>query len=236
MWSAPAMPALSSQRELVMHALLYLLLITALSIPTPTLVLRSGHRIDVDGSVSIDQGRVIFRSGGALYSVPEAEVDVVATRAAANVKVVKPETTMRLKVSEEERKRLLKELEENHSGTPTTATLPPYVPTEPPTPREQASSDEWTWRRDAQAYEESIRRACEERDLLTTKAEALRAHIAGLLSLGHRPNEFTYDSTELAYTLEQIPRAELEVERAQRAFALFKENARKLGIPPGWLR
>lgn len=216
-----------------MNALL-ILLITALSIPTPTLVFRSGHRLDVDGSVTVEQGRVIFRSGGALYSVPEAEVDLAATRAVVSVPIVKAQTTMRLKMSEAERTRLFKELEQNHSGTPTTAKLPTY-----PTVSERellASPEEWSWRREAQAYEESIRRAREELDLLRTRAEQLRAHIAGLLALGYKPRQFTYDSTQLEATLAQIPRAELDVERAERAYAQFKENARRQGILPGWLR
>jgi len=219
-----------------MNALAHLLLITALSIPTSTLVFRSGDRVDVDGSVQVDQGRVVFRSGGALYSVPEGEIDLAATRMAGlAASVVKAEATGRLKVSEAERTRLLKELEQNHSGKPSTATLPP-VPVESPAAREQASTDEWSWRRDAQAHEESIRRAREDVDLLTTRAEHLKTHISGLIALGYRPSQFTYDATQLQYTLESIPRAELEVARAERAFALFKENARKLGIPPGWLR
>jgi hypothetical protein len=216
-----------------MNALL-ILFVTALSIPTPTLVFRSGHRLDVDGSVRVEQGRVIFRSGGALYSVPEAEVDLAATRAVVSVPIVKAQTTMRLKMSEAERTRLFKELEQNHSGTPTTAKLPTF-PTV--SEREQlASPEEWSWRREAQAYEESIRRAREELDLLRTRAEQLRAHIAGLLSLGYKPRQFTYDSTQLEATLAQIPRAELDVERAARAYAQFKENARRQGILPGWLR
>lgn len=217
-----------------MNALLHLLLLTALTIQTPALILRSGERIDVDGSVRVEQGKVIFRSGGALYSVPEDEVDVVATRAAAAVTVVKADATMRLKVSEAERIRLLKELEQNHAGTPGTATLPPLPPAPPESPR--ASADEWAWRRDAQMYEESIRRAREELELLKTKAAQLRGHIAGLLSLGYKPSQFTYDSTQLQYTLEQIPRAELELARAERAYAQFKENARRQDVPPGWLR
>jgi len=215
-----------------MQALFALLLLTALTIPTPTLVFRGGERIDVDGSVKVDNGQVIFRSGGALYSVPEADVDLAATRAAGMTPVIKAETTLRLKVSEAERDRLLRELEQNHSGTPTTAKLPVFAAEEPLPP----PGDEWTWRRDAQAYEESIRRAREELDLLTAKAAALRSHIAGLLSLGYKPQQFTYDSTQLQYTLDQIPRAELEVGRAERAYAQFRENARRLGVLPGWLR
>jgi hypothetical protein len=212
-----------------------LLLATALTIPTPALLLRDGNRIDVDGNVRVEEGRVIFRSGGALYSIPEAEVDLTATRAAAAVPVVKAETTQRLKVSEAERNRLLRELEENHAGTPTTAELPPLPPYVPE--REQLGSpEEWSWRRDAQAYEESIRRAREDLDLLRSKAEQLRAHISGLISLGYKTRQFTYDSTQLQYTLEQIPRAELELQRAERAYAQFRENARRQGILPGWLR
>ena len=215
-------------------ALLHLLLLTALTIQTPTLVLRDGARLDVDGSVRVEQGKVIFRSAGSLYSIPEGDVDLTATRAAAAAPVVKAGKTMRLKVSEEERDRLLRELEKNHSGTPSTATLPPLPPPQPdaaPSPAE-----EWRWRRDAQMYEEAIRRAREDLDLLKTKAEQLRSHIAGLLSLGYKPNQFTYDSTQLQYAIEQIPRAELEVARAERAYAQFKENARMMDIPPGWLR
>ncbi|HEY6139493.1 MAG TPA: hypothetical protein VI670_17160 [Thermoanaerobaculia bacterium] len=217
-----------------MMALLHLLLLTALTIQTPTLVLRDGARLDVDGSVRVEQGKVIFRSAGSLYSIPEGDVDLTATRAAAAAPVVKAGKTMRLKVSEEERDRLLRELEKNHSGTPSTATLPPLPPPQPdaaPSPAE-----EWRWRRDAQMYEEAIRRAREDLDLLKTKAEQLRSHIAGLLSLGYKPNQFTYDSTQLQYAIEQIPRAELEVARAERAYAQFKENARMMDIPPGWLR
>jgi hypothetical protein len=218
-----------------MNALLLLLLATALTFPTPALLLRDGNRIEVDGNVRVEDGRVIFRSGGALYSIPENEVDLTATRAAAAVPVVKAETTQRLKVSEAERNRLLRELEENHAGTPTTAKLPPLPPYVPE--REQLGSpEEWSWRRDAQAYEEAIRRAREDLDLLRSKAEQLRAHISGLISLGYKARQFTYDSTQLQYTLEQIPRAELELQRAERAYAQFRENARRQGILPGWLR
>jgi len=37
-------------------------------------------------------------------------------------------------------------------------------------------------------------------------------------------------------TLDQIPAAELEVTRAERANAQFRDDARKQGILPGWLR
>src|ERR1043165_1897124 len=103
-----------------MMALLHLLLLTALTIQTPALILRDGVRIDVDGNVRVEQGKVVFRSAGSLYSIPEGDGDGGAPRAAAAAPVSKPDATMRLKVTEAERDRLLRELEQNHSGTPTT--------------------------------------------------------------------------------------------------------------------
>jgi hypothetical protein len=142
----------------------------------------------------------------------------------------------KLRVSPEEKARLLKELEENHSGT---SGLPAAINVWPePTPEErgQASADEWSWKRQARGYEEAIRQAHENLNLLRDKAAALRAHIGGLLGLGYKPAQFSYDTTVLAYTEEAIPNAELEVQRAERAYDQFRDEARKLGVPPGWLR
>jgi hypothetical protein len=219
-----------------MNAIASLLLLIALSIPTNTLVLRTGQRIDVDGSVRQENGRVLFRSGGALYSIPADEVDLEATRAAGIPSTIQPESRGKLKVSAEEKERLLRELEQNHSGVPAPASQLeiPAAPTR--AEREQVTEDEWSWRRQARAYEEGVRRAQEEADLLSEKAAALKAHIAGLLALGYKPNQFSYDTTQLAYTLEQIPRAELEVQRTQRAYDQFRDEARRRGVTPGWIR
>jgi hypothetical protein len=221
-----------------MNAMPHLLLITALSIPTSTLVLRSGVRIDVGGSVRQEEGRIYFRSSGTLYSVPSDEVDLAATRAAGSTVTVSEARVGKLKVSGEERERLLRELEQNHSGKPAPnypsalAVLPAPATTERP----QTTEDEWSWRRQTRSYEEGIRRAQENRDLLVDRAAQLRNHIASLLSLGYRPSQFSYDTTVLAYTIEQIPAAELEIERAQRAYTQFRDDARRQGVPPGWLR
>lgn len=212
-----------------MNALVTLLLVTPL-------VLRSGARIDMDGPMKQEEGRVIFRAGGVLYSMPASEIDLDATRIAAeNVTVVKPDVPGRLKVTPEERDRLLRELAKNHAGgKPGTEQLKPAPP---PPPREpENTEDEWAWRRSARAYEESVRRAKEELQLLTDRAEQLRAQIRSLVSLGYRPSQFTYQTSELQLTIDSIPRAQLEVERSQRALETFREDARKLGIMPGWLR
>ena len=219
-----------------MNAAASILLITALSIPTNTLVLRSGEHIAVDGNVRVDAGRVLFRSGGALYSIPSSEVDVEATREAGNPIPIPAESRGKLRVSAEEKEKLLRDLEQNHSGTAAPSNALDVRPAASPAERVQMSEDEWSWRRTARSYEEAVHRAQEELDLLNDRAAQLRAHITGLLALGYKPNQFSYDTTQLAYTLDQIPRAQLEVQRAQRAYDQFRDDARRQAVTPGWIR
>lgn len=220
-----------------MNALASLLLITALSIPTTTLVLRDGHRIEVDGPIREEHGRVLFVTHGSFYSIALDEVDLTATRAAvAPPVIVNAGEPARLKVSPEERDRLLRELEQNHTGKPGPPPIlqPPASPTEGE--KQQAVEDEWAWRAKARSFDERLRQSEENRDLLIHRAEQLKAQISGFLSLGFRPAQFTYQSTELEYTLAQLPAADLEVQRAERARDQFRDDARRLGILPGWLR
>ncbi|MEO6487276.1 MAG: hypothetical protein ABIO78_04935 [Thermoanaerobaculia bacterium] len=81
-----------------------------------------------------------------------------------------------------------------------------------------------------------MRRAKEQLQLLLERARQLEFEISGLLSLGYRPRDFTYQTTELARTREQIPDAELAVTQAQRVYDQFRDDARRQGILPGWLR
>jgi len=200
-----------------------------------TLVLRSGQHLDLDGPWREENGRVLFRANGTLFSIPKSDVDLDTTRAlAAPPLVATPPGTIKLKASEEERKRLIAELEQNHSGTPgprgVVAGVTTVEESVPPNP------DEWEWRNRARGYEERIRQARESRDLLLTRADQLRSHISSLFSLGYHPSQFTYDTSQLQYTLEAIPSAELEITRAERAYAQFREDARRMAIAPGWLR
>ena len=108
-----------------MLALAILLFATATSLPQPilttTLILRDGTRFEVVGPIREEQGRIIFRSG-TLYSIPVREVDMEATRAAVTKAVlVTVDQDPKLKVSAAERDRLLRELEQNHSGGPVQA-------------------------------------------------------------------------------------------------------------------
>ena len=219
-----------------MNMLGTLLLLTALTIPTPTLILRNGAHISVDGSVRQEEGRVVFRSSGILYSLPATEVDFEATRTAGiNVTLVRgDDDRMKLKVSREERDRLLRELEQNHNGTPAS---PEGLRVPPPSPDMVAnSSDEWTWRRNTRAHEEAVRRAKEELQMLYDRIDGLKQRIRSLAAQGFKPNQFTYETSELQLTYDSIPRAQLEVERAQRELDQFRDDARRLGIMPGWLR
>jgi hypothetical protein len=220
-----------------MTSLATLLLATALSIPTPTLILRSGAKIDVDGAIRQEEGRVVFRSYGVLYSLPAAEVDFDATRTAGlNVTTVRggAEDRMKLKVSRAERDRLLRDLEQNHNGTPED---PKGLQAPPPSPESIPNTEqEWTWRRNARTYEDAVRRAKEEQQLLYDRIETLKQQIRTFSALGYKPGQFTYQTSELQLAYDSIPRAQLEVERAQRELDRFRDDARRLDIMPGWLR
>src|SRR3954470_3644836 len=151
-----------------MHALAILLLVTSVStaqpLPSTALVLRNGTRFEVDGPIREEQGRVIFRTSGSLYSIPLDDVDLEATRAAVTkTVVVTSDADRKLKVSPAERDRLLRELEQNHSGKPAEELKIDKIAE----PRESPErGDEWTWRNAARTYEEALRRAKEDRDLL----------------------------------------------------------------------
>lgn len=202
---------------------------------TSTLVLHTGERILTEGAVTEVKGVVMFRSGGVLYSLPAVEIARIDKGDGAE-KEKKP--VRKLAVSEEHRKRLIEELEKNHSGKP--APRQETLEKMPPAPsREEVAEqnrEEREWRRDARAYEEAVLRAREELQLLQNRVEELRGKIYSLAAQGYKPHQFTYDTAQLIRTQERIPAAELEIARAERAYLQFREDARKEGVPPGWLR
>ena len=195
-----------------------------------TLVLSSGDRIPVDDAVREENGKVIFRNGGRLFSVAVADV----LRVEENDETPKEQPKRRLRVSEEKLRQLIADLEKNRGGA---GAPPPPPPTAKPLPKEQpAPQEEALWRSRARAYEENVRRAQEELTLLESRAEELQAEISSLFALGYTPSDFTYQTTQLARTRERLPYAKLEVTRAQRAWDQFREEARRAGVMPGWLR
>lgn len=212
-----------------MNALVLLLALTSV------LVLRSGDRIAVEGAVREENGVVTFRSGGVVYSMPSTEVERIEKQDARDGDGKK---VRRLAVTPEERKRLIAELEKNHGGTPPPKQATLEKAPDPPSRHEQERErrEEAQWRREARAHEEAVTRAREELALLEERAQELQSQIHSFVSLGYKPNQFTYQTTRLARTLEQIPYARLELERAQRAYDQFREDARRAGVMPGWLR
>src|SRR5688572_23037018 len=215
-----------------MNALLLLLVLNS------TLVLYSGDRISVEGKPVEKDGVLTFRSAGKLYSLPASEVERIEEPGSVIEVVAEAKKTpppRRRPVSEEERKRLLAELEKNHSGT---GSLPPPVLPPEPTREEkrELKREESSWRREARYHEEAVRRAKEEVELLENRAIDLQSKIQFLVAQGFKPHQFTYDTTQLHQTLEQLPRARLEVTRAIRAQDQFREDARREGVLPGWLR
>jgi hypothetical protein len=194
-----------------------------------TLILQSGDRIAIEGRVREENGALIFRSGGLLYSVPVGEVARVE-ESEHTTPAEKPKT--RLRVSEERLRELIAELEKNHAGT-----APPPPPTVKPVPAAKPEEqDEATWRVQARSHEENVRRAREDASLLRDRVEQLENEIRTLLTLGFKPRDFTYQMSQLTRTRELIPQADLEVARAERAFESFREEARRAGVLPGWLR
>jgi hypothetical protein len=231
--------------------MLMLLLLAALVLPADVevLILRSGEQIALDAPPVEKDRKLIFRSGGRLFSLSLAEIDAEATRrrhqegSVAHPPAEQP--VNRLIVSTEERDRLLARLEESR-GSPAPHQQPaPAAP--PPLPRpetleerreRQASErlEERWWREQATRYREAVTRAEEELRLITTRAERLESHILGLLSVGHHPDQFGLQVFQLELARSQIEPARLEVERARRALQRFHETARREGILPGWLR
>jgi hypothetical protein len=214
------------------------------------LVLRTGDRIDVAGDVKFEGQNAVFRTAdGALYSLPVSEIATVSADGAAAP--AKPraaeskaadadaEARRKLKLSAEQRQKLLDELARNRGGQPPVRQAmlddPPPPPAKKPSEAEQ-TADEWRWRREARDHDERVLRSKENLALLHDRVEQLRSEIYNLMSLGYKPSQFSYQTTQLQYALDSIPDAELEVRRAERARDQFREDARRQGILPGWLR
>jgi hypothetical protein len=228
------------QNRLVHASPLLLLVLAMLPQDTDRLVLRSGDFLPVSGPVQVIEGRAIFRApSGSSFSVDVAEIDVEAT-IEARQRIARPVAApRRLAVSAEEKQRLLREIEKNHAGKP----APPEqfssgVDHEVSVTRSPAerSEDEWYWRDRARGHQETLRRAQEDLELLIARRKKLESEILGLRSLGYEARQFSYQIVQLQVTRDLIPNAELEVQRAERAWFQFQDDARRRNILPGWLR
>lgn len=236
--------AIGSFFRSTMGALLQVLLaVSLLSQPVDRLILRTGEQIPIRGDITVSGGVVLFESeGGTLYSIPTHEIDFEATDQLARLEqsgsLAPPPRSLR--VSEEEKQRLLREISENHRGVPTPSQDWESAKPEPARTRAEdtpkQSQDEWHWKNLARQHEESLRAADEELTLLVKTESDLERQVLGFLSLGYQPNQFSYQVLRLQTTRDSMDRARLEVERARRRLDQFRDDARRQGILPGWLR
>ena len=219
----------------------------ALLLLAATLVLRSGDRLPLDAPAKQANGKVTFRSGGTLYSLPAEEVarieeDTKSTTGNTKWRTGNPacpdrqdclsstQPAVRLKVSDEERKRLIEKLEKNHSGTapePIAA-----LPDEPKTSSAAKADAANAYRERERTYEAAIETAKQNLAAAEEQAAALERKIISLIGMGYDPDSFTYDSMQLERARAAIPRARAEIERAEKTFVEFKEAARKSGLRP----
>ena len=105
---------------------LFLALAALATATPPALVLRSGVTIPVSGRVTEVGDTVVFRSNGTLYSIRSSEVDVELTNRLAeeSLRPRKEESNVAsLKVSAEERDRLLRELQKSRAAAPSLASI-----------------------------------------------------------------------------------------------------------------
>jgi hypothetical protein len=204
---------------------------TALLLAT-TLILRSGDRLPVDGAVKQANGKVTFRSAGTLYSLPAEEVarieeDTPAPEAPKETaKPAQAAPVARLRVSEDEKKRLIDALEKNHSGK--TPAPPSAVPDQPKdAPAAEKKVDEEELRAQSRAYEDAVTAAKENLAALEQEEEAIERKIMSLIAMGYGPESFTYDSLQLERIRAAIPHARDGIARAEKAWADFRANNRR---------
>ena len=234
-----------------------LLLATTLVAHPSALILKSGDRIDVTGDLRVNGQSVVFTSNGRLFSLPLSEIDVDATNYSSTAPIVvtpasrpsEPPAGPRMRYSKEERDRILRELENRKmdpkelaeakrisaaraSSTPLMSTVDVSAPVD----REAQKREERDWRQQSHFYEEQVRQRREDLELLKSRIQRLEDEVLSLLSLGYKPEQFSYQVLQLQRNREQLDAAELEVRRAERALDQFLEDARREGVPPGVLR
>ena len=201
------------------------------------------------------EGTVIERSerlillktrAGVVYSIPResirSESDGAETATSRKTSVARPQRAGRLpekkiRVDEEEKKRLLAELEKNHSGK-----VPPKQSWETAKPVAAAEtvevterSDETYWREEARKRTEGVRRAREHYELLTRREQEIEDQVRMLLGRVHN-DHLGHHMIALADTRTMREQARLDIDRAQRDLDALHDDARREGILPGWLR
>ena len=210
------------------------------------LVLKSGHKMPIDGPVRVEKGAAVFRhASGVLYSLPLSEIDVAATEEANGLTATAPaepkateesKEKLRLAVTPEQKEKLLRDLEKSR-GTP--------VPQRPLPSAESLVSDEIDvrerddeeyWRSESRRLEENLRRRRDDIELQKRRLQRLEDEIRMLVGSGTPTDQFAGNIMQLEDARAALDQAYLDLERAERELGDFRDRARQLGILPGWLR
>lgn len=212
------------------------------------LLLDGGTRIEGE-IVERANGRVIVRTTtGVLYSVPESSIrsefesrpPSATTTTKAAVRVVPPRRLpeSKIKVSDEEKNRLLAELSKNHSGKEAPKQSWEIPKPEPAEAEIEVTerSDESYWREESRKRDEAVRRATEQYELLTRREREIEDTVRMMLASGVNPDHMGYQMMALADTRTMRAQARLAIESAKRHRDALHEDARREGILPGWLR
>lgn len=222
-------------------------LASLLTLNPETIVLRSGARMDLQGAMVLRDGQAIFTSPNKrLYSISIDEIDPDATeklaaerKAAVEERPSQVSAPRRFRVSGAERERLLRQIEANHEGKPG----PPLdlqrlkdLTAESNSVTVSERGDERYWRDRARSFSEAVTRSREDLQLLLDRQQQLEDQILGFLSRGYNARQFSYQAEQLQLTRDSLAAARLAVTRANRENDRFRDDARREGILPGWLR
>jgi len=217
--------------------------------PVKTLVLQSGHRIEIQGDVLKQSDKAVFRNlNGVAYSLPISEIDMDATLGrSTDAKGSAPKaeaaeaaegSSKKIKVSEEEKKALLEKLSHNHSGQappePEAAPARDYASSEPARAK-RGEGDEDAWRQRARNARENVRAAQDRLQTLEEQEQRLEMQVRTLMGLSDTEG-FATLVRQLEDTRTMAGYAWDNVAAAQRNLHALEEEARVKDILPGWLR
>jgi hypothetical protein len=223
-----------------MAALLLLAGILSLPPGAEYLVLRTGEAIPMAGSAELNGSRVVFRDpAGRLYSLDLQEVDQEETARRASGRPAAeptPAPVRRLAVSEEEQRRLARELAKSKGRRPALAASPSPEPdsSRAGPPVRDRGEDEDEWRSRARAAQAQVDRSRAQLEALQRHEKQLEAQL--LMLRGYGDHMLTAQLLELERTRHALGLARDAVEEAKRAQFELQEEARVKDILPGWLR
>ena len=231
---------------------LALSLLTLMSAATVTTIeLRSGEIIAADGVVEQQGSRTVFRVGTRAFSLASEEIvslevhEAVPTAApepalprteAIHVSAVPPRTST-LNVDRQTAERVLNAIQPATEGTGRDQrALPAPVTFPPPSPDEPDPGDEHYWRERWRQAQDGVADARQDLEWLRARERRLNDEILSLIALGYHESQMGRQAWQLQNTRDEIERAALRIQRAERELTRVRNDARREGAPPAWLR